>query len=520
MRKTGVYIFLFIFSLVAANAQPHTIGKIDTTDLRRHLTFLSSNELSGRWVDASSCGICKAAGYLKTNAEQVKLSPGFPGFSQKVVLVSSAPDTSNSFIEIRNKKKKLTDKTTGVPSVFAGAAFKIKNAQLIFAGFGITGKTAGYDDFSGVGLKGKIVVISTGTPESFKNKESMRWNNQLEMTKASNAIKAGAAAVLLVVGAADGTAEMYNRLKNYMNRENWSVAEKQQPNSTRFAIVNVDWADKVLGEKNSYRNLLTNIAESKKSNSFLVENVRVTIDLKKNTKETVSENIVALVEGSDPDLKNECVVFMAHYDHLGVDKTGDVFNGADDNGSGAVALLEIAEAFAALDQKPKRSIVFLWVTAEEVGMLGSKFYTENPLFPMVKTKACINLDMVGRVFEPRDTVWNRSPKKVKDFDGIFAVTNNVWPGLKEKTITACNKTGLVPDFSLPPYFMGSSDHASFDKKGVPVLNLSTGYHADYHKPTDEIEKINFAKMKRVADLCFILGFDIANSEIHQNKETN
>ena len=252
----------------------------------------------------------------------------------------------------------------------------------------------------------------------------------------------------------------------------------------------------------------------------MVENVRVTIDLKKNTKETVSENIVALVEGSDPDLKNECVVFMAHYDHLGVDKTGDVFNGADDNGSGAVALLEIAEAFAALDQKPKRSIVFLWVTAEEVGMLGSKFYTENPLFPMVKTKACINLDMVGRVFEPRDTVWNRSPKKVKDFDGIFAVTNNVWPRLKEKTITACGKTGLVPDFSLPPYFLGSSDHASFDKKGVPVLNLSTGYHADYHKPTDEIEKINFAKMKRVADLCFILGFDIANSEIQQNKETN
>ncbi|MGE0021619.1 MAG: M20/M25/M40 family metallo-hydrolase [Draconibacterium sp.] len=517
MRKTAVYIFLFIFSLVAANAQPLAIGKIDTTDLRRHLAFLSSDELSGRWVDNNGYGACKAADYLKSTVEQMRLKEGFPGFLQSVPLASSAPDSINSYIEIRNKKKKLIDKTLNVPSAFTGNYFKTENAPLVFAGFGLKDETSGYNDFSGIDISRKVVVLSTGTPASFGSNEKLRWNNQLEMAKTASAMKAGAAAVVLIIGPADNANEIYYRLKNYLNRENWGLANTAQNAGNNFIIATADWADKVLGEKGSYHKLLLAIAKTKKPNSFLVENVSATIGLKKKTKKIELANVVAVVEGSDPVLKNECVVFMAHYDHLGIDKTGDVFNGADDNGSGTVTLLELAEAFQNDEIKPNRSIVFLWVTAEEVGMLGSKFYTENPLFPMSKTVACINLDMVGRVFEPRDTVWNRSPKKVKDFEGIFAVTNNIWPGLKEKTITACSKTGLVPDFSLPAYFLGSSDQASFDKKGVAVLNLSTGYHADYHKPTDEFEKINFAKMKRVADLCYWLGLEIANSEINTNQ---
>jgi Zn-dependent M28 family amino/carboxypeptidase len=203
---------------------------------------------------------------------------------------------------------------------------------------------------------------------------------------------------------------------------------------------------------------------------------------------------------------------MAHYDHLGIDNSGDVFNGADDNGSGTVTLLEVAEAFMSLKEKPKRSIVFLWVTAEEVGLLGSKYYVENPVFPIEKTVACINIDMAGRVFEQRDTVWNKSAKLVKDFDGLYTLTNNVWPKLKEINSAACSMLGLIPDYSLPSGFLQSSDHFSFHSHGVPVINYATGYHADYHKVTDEISRINFDKMKRVADLCFLVGFEIANSE--------
>jgi Zn-dependent M28 family amino/carboxypeptidase len=154
----------------------------------------------------------------------------------------------------------------------------------------------------------------------------------------------------------------------------------------------------------------------------------------------------------------------------------------------------------------------LWVTAEEVGMLGSQYYAQNPVFPMEKTVACINIDMNGRVFETRDTVWNKSPKKVKDFDGLYTLTNDFWPGLKDINNEVCAEIGLVPDYSLPSNFLRSSDHFSFHSKGVPIINYSTGYHADYHKPTDEISRINFDKMKRVADLCFLVGLKIANSE--------
>ena len=521
MSKTGLRFYLTTFVLtfynLSASAQTNGASKIDTSDLRRHLEIIASDSLSGRWVETPDCGICKAAGYLKSTVAQMGLKEGFPGYLQSVPLVSSAPDTINSFIEIRNKKKKLLDKTVNVPSVFTGNSFKTENARLVFAGFGLKDENSGYNDFSGIDISGKVVVFSTGTPASFGSNEKLRWNNQLEMAKTAGAIKAGAAAVVMVISPTDNAIEIYNRLKNYLTRENWSLANTAQNAGNNFIITTESWADKVLGKNGSYHKLLSEIARTKKPNSFIAENVRATIELKKKTKEIESANVVAVVEGSDPVLKDECMVFMAHYDHLGIDKTGDVFNGADDNGSGTVTLLELAKAFQNTEIKPKRSVVFLWVTAEEVGMLGSKFYTENPLFPMSKTVACINLDMVGRVFEPRDSVWNRSPKKVKDSDGIFAVTNNVWPALKEITTTACTKTGLKPDFSLPAYFLGSSDHASFEKKGVAVLNLSTGYHADYHKPTDETEKINFTKMKRVADLCFLLGLEIANSEITSNE---
>ena len=120
--------------------------------------------------------------------------------------------------------------------------------------------------------------------------------------------------------------------------------------------------------------------------------------------------------------------------------------------------------------------------------------------------------MVGRVYEPRDSVWNKSPKLVKDFDGIFTLTNNVWPGLQQISDSICSELGLIPDNTLPSNFLRSSDHYNFHKNGVPILNVANGYHADYHKPTDEISKINFDKMKRVADFVFMVGMEVANRQ--------
>jgi len=165
----------------------------------------------------------------------------------------------------------------------------------------------------------------------------------------------------------------------------------------------------------------------------------------------------------------------------------------------------------------------LGLTGKERERLGGKFDIKNPVFPFEKTVACINIEMNGRVFEARDTVWNKSPKMVKDFDGLYTLTNDAWPRLKKINSSACKILGLIPDYSLPASFLRSSDHFSFHSKGVPILNLATGYHADYHKVTDEISRINFDKMKRVADLCFLVGIEIGNRkkiEILKNEDKN
>jgi len=176
--------------------------------------------------------------------------------------------------------------------------------------------------------------------------------------------------------------------------------------------------------------------------------------------------------------------------------------------------MEVAEAFMSMEKKPKRSIVFLWVTGEEIGHLGSLYYCDHPIFPLEKTVAAINLDMVGRVYEsPRDDVWKESPKKVKDFDGLYTLSNDVWPELAEINAAKCKELGLVPDTSLPKNpFLRASDHYYFHKNGVPILNYATGYHADYHKVGDEVSKINFEKIKRVSDLCFLVGLEVANTD--------
>jgi hypothetical protein len=229
-----------------------------------------------------------------------------------------------------------------------------------------------------------------------------------------------------------------------------------------------------------------------------------------NVQRFTAQNVVGILEGSDENLKNECIVFMAHYDHLGTDKKGNIFNGADDNATGCAILIELAEAFAQLEKRPRRSIVFLWTTAEEIGMLGSQYYVNNPAFALEKTKACINIDMAGRVYEQRDSVRENSPKLVKSFDGIYTLINDVSPELDKITVSACNQLDLIPDKSLPDYFFRSSDHRHFHSREVAVLNLSTGYHADYHKVTDDVSRIRFDKVKRVANLCFLVGLEMAN----------
>lgn len=222
-----------------------------------------------------------------------------------------------------------------------------------------------------------------------------------------------------------------------------------------------------------------------------------------------SENIWAYIEGTDK--KDEVVVISAHYDHVGT-KNGEVYNGADDDGSGTVALLEMAEAFAKAKKEgngPRRSILFLHVTGEEYGLHGSRFYSENPIIPLEKTMANINIDMIGR----RDDANAKSNNYVyvigadrlsTDLDKVVAEQNRKHVNL--------NLDYKYNDPNDPQRFYYRSDHYNFAKNGIPSVFLFSGTHADYHKPGDDPDKIEYDALAKRTRLAFVIAWELANRE--------
>jgi len=222
-----------------------------------------------------------------------------------------------------------------------------------------------------------------------------------------------------------------------------------------------------------------------------------------------SENIWAYIEGSEKP--NELIVISAHYDHIGIEN-GEIFNGADDDGSGTVALLEIAQAFSIAKKQgngPKRSILFLHVTGEEHGLLGSRYYTENPLFPLANTITNINIDMIGR----HDAFHNDSSNYVYLIGSDYLSTDlyKICENANKKDVN------LFLDYKYndktdPNRFYYRSDHYNFAKNKIPSVFLFTGVHADYHKATDEVDKIEFDALTKRTQLAFSIAWDLANRD--------
>lgn len=227
-----------------------------------------------------------------------------------------------------------------------------------------------------------------------------------------------------------------------------------------------------------------------------------------------SENVLAFIEGSKKP--EEVVVLSAHYDHVGVDNEGNIYNGADDDGSGTVALMEIAEAFQLAKKEgngPKRSILILHVTGEEKGLLGSKFYTENPVYPLKNTVNNLNIDMIGRVDN------NYATKKEEDQEYIYLIgADRLSTELHEIAVKQNEQyTNLDLDFSYnakdePMRLYYRSDHYNFAKNGIPSIFFFSGLHEDYHKPTDTADKINYELLQKRTKLVFHIAWEVANRE--------
>ena len=504
IRKTVLIYFSLLVFLFSSNAQNEALSKIDISDLKEYLTFIASDELQGRELGTDVDGLEIAANYLADYAKEIGLKPAVEDYFQTVPILHTTLSTDD-FIEVKNEKGKSVYRSDELVKLNQSeGVYRLSEEPVFFIGFG--------ENIDSYDITDKIVVVAQGNAASFTRNEVYEWQNRVERAKINAIMEKQPKALLIIANPKDKKNITFQQLKGWLRRSGYSVKTEVVSERPAVLFASSKVADALLGKRGRYEKYLKNLVDE----SEVAIEISGTLSVKIGSgPEVIQEkNVIAYVEGSDSVLKNEYIVFMAHYDHLGVGKNGDVYNGADDNGSGTVAIMEVAEAFVSLKEKPKRSIVFLWVTCEEKGHFGSSYYCGHPVFPLDKTVASINLDMVGRVYDgSRDDIWKDSPKKVKDFDGLYTLSNDVWPELAEINATHCAELGLVPDTSLPKErFLRASDHYHFHKKGVPILNYATGYHADYHKVGDEVEKINFEKIKRVADLCFLVGFDLANKE--------
>lgn len=260
------------------------------------------------------------------------------------------------------------------------------------------------------------------------------------------------------------------------------------------AAIDGKLADYLLGENVSLLRLQEEIDRKMSPNSFPIPEKKVSVGIFFKNEPVDAYNIVAKVRGSDPELQEEVVIVGGHYDHVGKDNRGRVFGGADDNASGTAGVMELARVFQNLKEKPKRTIIFILFTAEEKGLFGARYYVENPLFPLEKTVAMINLDMIGR----------------NDVDQISLIGRYQYPKLF-KIIDKTNRESVNFDLNFAvEEFIRQSDHFPFMRKDIPTVFFNSGMHDQLHRPEDTANLIIPEKAQKVTQLVFLALWRIAN----------
>jgi hypothetical protein len=391
-------------------------------------------------------------------------------------------------------------------------------APLIFAGYGITAPDYNYDDYKNLDARGKIVLVMRHEPgENDPNSpfEGRRLSNHgTLLSKILNAQKHGAVGILfttdplnhetLTPSATGGTywpSLVKERMKDEEDFQYMRFSPSMKLIGKDFGVripaaaIDGKLADDLLGAGVSLRKIQEGMDSDLKPNSFPLLDKKVSMGVFFKKERVNAFNIVAKVEGSDPELKDEVIIVGAHYDHVGKDNRGQVYAGADDNASGTAGVMELARAFQNLEEKPRRSILFILFTAEEKGLLGSRYYVDNPIFSLEKTIAMINFDMISR----------------NDVDQISVVGKYQYPKLYE-IIDEINKQGVNFDMNFAVEgFIRQSDHFPFMRKDVPSVFFNSGMHDELHTPRDRASLAIPDKTQKVVQLTFLTMWKIANS---------
>jgi len=502
-------------------------NQINSNDLEAYVSFLASPSMKGRSNGEPELDI--TVNYLATQARLLGLKPANGNsFLQPYTVMKKFIDPEKSSITIfNNNSDSVLIKDPMIQLFPIGASdFKIEG-EVIFAGYGIKADKYKYNDLENISPEGKILLFMNRSPLSedgtrFLFDEEV-WSTFMSIqAKLTNLMFSKAKAILIVSDPKSGYSsieQQYPGIANELKSSKYLKGSKplsiDMPAMPRIIFVHRSIADELLkGTGHTLDELQKSIDLSLKSQSFLIPGKRLKITEASKTGEIILNNVAAWIEGSDPVLKKEIIVFSGHADHIGGE--GDRINtGADDDASGCAALLEIAQAFQSLEKKPLRSLLFLWVTGEEIGLFGSQSYVDNPLFPLENTVANLNMDMIGRVKGVADTT-DETPMTGKS--DVFVITGYQSKELVDIANDIDKKSAINLDYSLsgknsPLQLFSRSDHYNFVKKDIPILFFTTGLHTDYHKPGDSVEKIDFEKMELIAKMVYEIGLNVSNRKI-------
>ncbi len=525
--------FLFVFlGILPLHAQKKGLESINELDLKRHMLFLSSDELEGR--DTGEPGLQVAARYLAVQAESLGLQAldKDKDYMQSYIIQEKAYDRENSRITITAADSSLAPGTEPfyiIPS--PGGDHTAIEGEVVFAGYGINSEEHAYNDFENIDIQDKVVLIMNRAPMNEEGTEAQfengKWTGMQNFQyKMQYIYSQQPRAVMMVMDPKSGMQSIEDinpAVAKYLSKSRSLKAEDEQEdgspgNPPGMVLIHRQVADQLLASSGKdLKDLQLEIDRNLVPQSFLLEGTSVKIELSMKTTDLEVFNVFGLIEGSDPALKDEVVIYMAHYDHLGTDGKGGVFNGADDNASGTVALIEIAEAFKMEKKSPGRSIGILWVSAEEIGLYGSQYFADHPLVAREKIATVINLDMVARTKTEEDVLSTRSGQTIQGSDSVKVIG-----GLQSKVLMKINEetlseAGLVGNYKYnnltdPNRYFFRSDHINFARKDIPILYYSTGIHNDYHMISDVEESLDYDKFLKMTRFCFKAGLNVAQDK--------
>ncbi|MCB0278234.1 MAG: M28 family peptidase [Calditrichaeota bacterium] len=490
-RYISALVFLFIILLTACAKKElpsdAVFNAIDVNEIKANLTYLASDEMRGR--DAFSEDILRAGEYI---ADKLK-SYGYTGLGPNGSYFQDLEDfASNKYIpsslEIGYNGKSLRAKLGTDWVAFSRAQYATDTkAQLYYV------QSGNENEYDAEMLKGKIAVMKPSGANAFGNYRIAR-----------NLIRAGAKSVIWVISKSEDDQNLFNLINNFGSRPASGFGSEGE-SQFYIAIKEKTFATILKAEK--MRSLGSESKVLSGEFSFSAKNESTPIH---------TRNVVAMLKGTDPNLNDQYVGYGAHYDHVGVGRAinGDsIYNGADDDGSGTVGLLAIAKSIA--QDPPARSTFIIFHTAEEKGLLGSKYYADHPIIPLEKMVTVLNIDMIGRSKMEGDTVKANAeltgPNEIYliGADRISQQLHDVSEMVNSKTLKMdLNYKYNAPDD--PNSFYTRSDHYMYAEKGIPIIFYFNGTHEDYHRPSDEVEKIDFNKIKKVASLAMATGYYVSN----------